>query len=409
MHVGSHAWQFLLALHGCTGKGACWEILPLSCFQSQAAKSPPPKHHGHTSSRVGPPWLLVFGTWEGPGRKHSRSDRPFTRYAQAYITKTQTAQMTAKTLWDKFIVHYGLPEKILMDQGWNFKSQLVADLCRLMGTQKVWTSPYHPQTNGQCERFNSTLINMLGTLPKEKKSEWKNHIGMLVHAYNCTWNSATGFSPYFLMFGRQPHLPIDVTLGLAPQTIMEPNTIKFVQKIRECTWWAHKKAKAFQAKEAQCHKCNYDKWGRAAALEVGDMVLVHVITFKGCHKMQHQWENREYVVEKQPYPNVPVYVVCLRDREGCSQTLHRNYLLPISPNLEQSEIDKPVAGVGNNTSPTPAPSVSDASVEAEPSGMVTLSSTGSTPENSPDQSAPLQHGTQTTRNQLPLRCQDMVK
>ena len=93
----------------------------------------------------------------------------FTRYAQAYVTKTQTAQMTAKTLWNKFIAHYGLPEKILIDQGWNFKSQLVADLCKLMGTQKVQTSPYHPQTNGQCERFNSTLINMLGTLPKKKK------------------------------------------------------------------------------------------------------------------------------------------------------------------------------------------------------------------------------------------------
>ena len=124
--------------------------------------------------------------------------------------------MTAKTLWDKFIVHYGLPEKILMDQGCNFESQLVADLCKLMGTQKVQTSPYRPQTNGQCERFNSTLINMLGTLPKEKKLERKNHIGMLVHAYNCTQNSATGFSPYFLMFGRQPHLPINATLGLAP-------------------------------------------------------------------------------------------------------------------------------------------------------------------------------------------------
>ena len=139
----------------------------------------------------------------------------FTRYAQAYITKTQTAQMTAKTLWDKFIVHHGLPKKILTDQGQNFKSQLVADLCKLMGTQKVQTTPYHPQTNGQHERFNSTLINVLGTLPKEKKSEWKNHIGALVHVYNCTQNSVTGFSPYFLMFRRQPHLPVDVTLGLA--------------------------------------------------------------------------------------------------------------------------------------------------------------------------------------------------
>ena len=104
----------------------------------------------------------------------------FTRYAQAYVTRTQTAQITAKTLWDNFIVHCGLPEKILMDQGWNFESQLVADLCKPMGMWKIWTRPYHPQTNGQCERFNSTLINMLGTLPKEKKSEWKNHIGMLV-------------------------------------------------------------------------------------------------------------------------------------------------------------------------------------------------------------------------------------
>ena len=93
----------------------------------------------------------------------------FTRYAQAYVTKTQTAQIWG--LWDKFIVHYGLPKKILMDQGHNFRSQLVADLCKLMGTQKVQTSPFHPQTNGQCERFNSILINMLGTIPKEKKSE----------------------------------------------------------------------------------------------------------------------------------------------------------------------------------------------------------------------------------------------
>ena len=79
----------------------------------------------------------------------------FTRYSQAYVTRTQT---TAKTLWDKFIVHYGLPEKILLDQGQYFESQLVADLYKLIRIQKIWTSLYHPQTNGQCERFNSTQI-----------------------------------------------------------------------------------------------------------------------------------------------------------------------------------------------------------------------------------------------------------
>ena len=120
------------------------------------------------------------------------------------------------------------------------------------------------------------------------------------------------------MFGRQPCLPVDVALGLVPCTIMESNTTKFVQKLRERTKWAHKKAEAFQAKEAERHKQNYDKKGRAVALEVGDMVLVHVTTFKGRHKMQDRWENREYVVEKQPYGDLSVYVVCPRDGEGCS-------------------------------------------------------------------------------------------
>ena len=92
----------------------------------------------------------------------------FTRYAQAYVTRNQT---TTKTLQNKFIVHYGLSEKILSDQGQNFESQLVADLCMLMGTQEIWTSPYHLQTNSQYERFDSTLISMLGILPPEKKSE----------------------------------------------------------------------------------------------------------------------------------------------------------------------------------------------------------------------------------------------
>ena len=81
------------------------------------------------------------------------------------------------------------------------------------------------------------------------------------------------------MFGRQPCLLVDVALGLAPCTITEPDTTKFVQKLRERNKWAHEKEEAFQAKEAKRHKHNYDKKGRASALEVGDTVLVRVTTF----------------------------------------------------------------------------------------------------------------------------------
>ena len=115
------------------------------------------------------------------------------------------------------------------------------------------------------------------------------------------------------------------------------------------------------------------------------MVLVCVTAFKARHKMQDRWENREYVVEKQPYPNLPVYVVCPRDGEGHSQTLHRNHLLPISSDMGQDETDGSEDRVENNTSPTPVPSVS------------------SSTQSSPDQPAPVRCSIRTTREQLPWR------
>ena len=97
----------------------------------------------------------------------------FTRYALAYPSKTQTAHATARCLWDNFICHYGFPEKFISDQGRNFESDLIKELCKIAGVKKLHTTPYHPQGNGQCKRFNSTLCNMLGTLSEEEKSELK--------------------------------------------------------------------------------------------------------------------------------------------------------------------------------------------------------------------------------------------
>ena len=98
-------------------------------------------------------------------------------------------------------------------------------------------------------------------------------------------------------------------------------------------------------------------------------------------------------MEKWPYPSVPVYVVCPRDWEGCRWTLHRNYLLPISSNLEQGKKDEPMVGVRNGTSPPLEPSVDSTPAEAGLSGMVTSTSVDNTPQGSPDQPAPLRHGT----------------
>ena len=87
VHASSHAWQVLMVLYGCTGKGAHREVLPMFIFQNQTAKSAFWKHHGHSSSGAGPPWLSMPGTWEGPGRKCSGDHRPFHQVCSGICNK----------------------------------------------------------------------------------------------------------------------------------------------------------------------------------------------------------------------------------------------------------------------------------------------------------------------------------
>ena len=132
----------------------------------------------------------------------------FAWFAQAFVTHSQVSFLIAKTLWDQFFMIYEFPEKILSDEGHNFESNLIQELCRMAQVKKLRTIPYRPQTNGQCECFNATLISMIGTLDSQVKWHWLEEITSLTHAYNCTRNNATGYSPYFLMLGCKPWLPI---------------------------------------------------------------------------------------------------------------------------------------------------------------------------------------------------------
>ena len=178
----------------------------------------------------------------------------YTRLAQAFVTNTQTASTVAKTLWDKYFMYYGIPEKILSDQGRNFESSLIMELCKLTGIKKLRTTPYRPQTNGQCEKFNSTLINMIGTLPSEIKYNWQDHVNTLVHAYNCMDSTATKFSPYYLMFGREPNLPIDIEFGVRTPDLVATSTKNYVEKLRRRLAWAFKKAQEVNEKERKRNK-----------------------------------------------------------------------------------------------------------------------------------------------------------
>lgn len=250
----------------------------------------------------------------------------FTKFAVAIPTPNQKARTVAKCLWDNFIVHYGFPERLHSDQGPDFESRMIKELCQVASIHKVRTTPYHPRGN-PVERFNRTLLNMLGTLKNQEKSRWREFVKPLVHAYNCTRNEVTGFTPYELMFGRQPRLPVDLAFGLPVHGGQHTSHSQYVQSLKSRLQESYKMATTNAAKTANKNKTRYDRRVTASDLDVGDRVLIRNVRLRGKHKISDKWEAAVHVVVRRA-GTLPVYTVKPENSEGPLRTLHRDLLLP---------------------------------------------------------------------------------
>ena len=133
----------------------------------------------------------------------------FSKYVVAYVVKDQTAHTTAETLRNGYFRLFGVPAYLISDQGKAFTGHIITHLCDLYGVQKLRTSPYHAQTNGQVERMNQMIIRMIDKLEEDKKACWSEHLPELLLAYNATRSTVTGYSPYYLLFGRRSRIPVD--------------------------------------------------------------------------------------------------------------------------------------------------------------------------------------------------------
>ena len=205
----------------------------------------------------------------------------FTRYIQAFVTKNHTAHTTARVLYNNFFSIFGFPQKLLLDQGTKFTRDVITAMCKLLGIEKIRTTPYHPQTNGLAERVHQTLQRMIGKLNLEKHQKWPEHIGSVLIAYKATRSQVTGYSPYFLMFGRRPRLPVDLlflTMNNREWTHTIDEYVKALyERLRECLKLAQESA----TKKANRQKQLYDRRVRAMELHPGDRVLVCLDAFRG--------------------------------------------------------------------------------------------------------------------------------
>lgn len=103
--------------------------------------------------------------------------------------------------------------KLHSDQGRQFESQLISEICKLLKINKTRTAPYHSQGDGLVERFSRTLSNMLATTVKDNEGIWEDHIQMVCLVYDTSMQQTTGYTPFYLMYAREVRIPVDVMFG----------------------------------------------------------------------------------------------------------------------------------------------------------------------------------------------------
>lgn len=250
----------------------------------------------------------------------------FSKYTQAIPTKDQRASTVADVLVKHWFQLFGPPDRIHSDQGRNFESNLIRQLCKVYKIRKSRTTPYHPQGNGQCERFNRTLHDLLRTLPPDQKRYWPQHLPQVTYAYNTTVHQSTGMTPYFIMFGREPRLPVDFLLGAELDETEEGQEEDWVQRHQELLEEAYSHVRQRLDARRQHRDQKQEAQVRDPSLSEGDLVYVRNHGVKGRNKIQDVWDPTPYRVVHCPPDRGVVYSVTPAVQGGPVRQVHRTEL-----------------------------------------------------------------------------------
>ncbi|KAJ8409813.1 hypothetical protein AAFF_G00218720 [Aldrovandia affinis] len=254
----------------------------------------------------------------------------FSKFSQAYPTSDQKAHTVVKILTEKWFYTYGVPKRIHSDQGCNFEGELLKRLCQLYGVVKSRTTPYHPEGNGQCERFNRTIFDLLRSLPEEKKRKWPQVLPQLLFAYNTTAHQSTGHSPYELMFGQKPQLPVDLLLGQAEEEQMATTLEDWVTRHQDHLASVYVNARRYL--EAAATSREHRQPEPNAPILLAGTLVYKKNHGPGRRKIQDMWESTVYQVVECLDKAGSVYKIQSRDHPDQQKNIHRSELRPITAN-----------------------------------------------------------------------------
>jgi hypothetical protein len=164
----------------------------------------------------------------------------FTKWAEAVATATIDAATVANVIFDRWVCQWGAPGQLHSDQGSNFESNVVLELCKLLQIDKTRTTAYHPEGNGLVERTNRTIKNLLKAMVDDNR-QWDRTLSKAIMVYRCTVHSSTRQSPHFLWTGREMRIPCDLN---APYTGRLPMvTTEYAKSLKEALISSHRLAR----------------------------------------------------------------------------------------------------------------------------------------------------------------------
>lgn len=220
----------------------------------------------------------------------------FSRYCEFIALPDQKAEQVARALVHRVITKFGVPKVLLSDQGANFTSDLIRQMCCLLRVRKVQTTGFHPQSNGRLERVHSTIAKMLSHFVDRNQTDWDEYLPYVTMAYNSQWHESTGFSPYEMVFGRKMECPLEADL-----TITEESEIygDHVESLRAKLKATHELAERRKAVAKRKNKRQYDKKAKSCTYEVGQWVYLHVPSLKRhrTKKLTRLWRGPYRIVE----------------------------------------------------------------------------------------------------------------
>ena len=252
-----------------------------TCPACAARKAPTPKGKAPLQSiKAGYPMQMVATDIVGPFPESQAGNSYilvvadyFTRWTEAYAIPNQEATTVAKKLTDEFFFRFSPPEQLHSDQGRQFESEVIAEMCKLLGVAKTRTTPYHPQSDGLVERFNRTLLSMLATAARERLFEWEDHLRRLCMAYNSSVHPTTGYTPFYLMFGRLVRMPVDIMYGTpTPQPTLHS---EYATQLRQKLEAAYQQVCDRLGHKLGRQKELYDRRVHGKPFEAGELVWLH--------------------------------------------------------------------------------------------------------------------------------------